>query len=514
MLITDYLLLNYKRCNRRTFLDVYGNFHDRDPEKDFIAKLKRENETHIANVIQDRWVDSEARTTFNYQKPQASRRDWQLNAVQTSALMKQGADYIFQGILSITFEEWQTGLKTSLSDHQLSFKQQELLKKIVFTAAPTLLIKQPGKSKFGDWEYIPVNIKLGRRAKPEYKLIAAFQCQLLGIIQDKIPTRSQLILKEHNDYLINLDVWLVKMQEIVTECLIMLVQENEPEVFISRQRCSLCSWHGYCYQIAKSATHLSLVPGVTPRRYEFMQNIGVNSFESLVNISEVYLGEMLGHDLASQLKQQALAIQSDRPIVRSSFDLVNTQPIPTGAIEIYFDIEAEPERNIDYLLGVLVVDRINNTESFQAFVAEKPEEEAQIWQEFLDFMALYPNAPIFHYSEYEVDTIKRLGRLYHTPKSIIQELVSRLVDLHEWVMESTIFPVESYSLKALANWIGFYWRETAGSGDQSVCWYDQWLKTQDRAWLELILSYNEDDCRATYYLKDWLVNFLVASNSR
>ena len=228
----------------------------------------------------------------------------------------------------------------------------------------------------------------------------------------------------------------------------------------------------------------------------------------LIDVPQDILAEALGFDIANQLKQQINSIQSDRPVIRSNFDLVNTQPIPSGAIELYFDIEAEPERQTDYLLGVLLVDRLNNTEKFYAFLAENPEDEGKIWQEFLDFIHLYPDAPIFHYSEYEADTIKRLARLYGTPREQKKEVLSRLVDLHFWVTEAVIFPVESYSLKAIANWIGFYWRETTGSGDQSVCWYDRWLKTQDRTLLELILSYNEDDCRATRYLKDWLLDFM------
>ncbi len=507
MLINDHLLLNYKRCHRRTFLEIYGNRQQKDPEKDFLLKLKRENKTHIADVIQKRWLKSWEHNSFSHQKPQASRRDWQLNTAQTIALMEQGAEYILQGSLSVTFAQWQTGSQGNIFLDQMQL-DRDFLTEIIFTAAPTLLIKQPGKSRFGDWEYIPVNIKLGRRAKPEYKLISAFHAQLLGIIQEKTPARSQLILKEHNDYWVNLDHWLIKMQHAVAECIAMLAQRREPEVFISRQRCSLCSWYSYCYQIAKSENHLSLVPGVTPKRYEYLQDLEVNSLKSLLNVSETHLGEMLGDDVARQLKQQAMAIKSDRALVRSSFDLINTQPIPSGAIEIYFDIEAEPERQIDYLLGVLLVDRATNTEQFYSFLAENPEDEGIIWQQFLDFLALYPDAPIFHYSEYEADTIKRLGRLYNTPKAVTKDLLSRLVDLHEWVMRSAILPVESYSLKALANWIGFYWRENSGSGDQSVCWYDRWLITQDRVLLDLILSYNEDDCRATRYLKDWLLDFL------
>ncbi|MCU0534574.1 MAG: ribonuclease H-like domain-containing protein, partial [Hydrococcus sp. Prado102] len=49
------------------------------------------------------------------------------------------------------------------------------------------------------------------------------------------------------------------------------------------------------------------------------------------------------------------------------------------------------------------------------------------------------------------------------------------------------------------------------SGDQCVCWYDRWLQTGDRSFLVAILRYNDVDCRATFHLKNWLVEFLVES---
>jgi uncharacterized protein len=499
MLISDHLLLNYKRCNRRTFLEIFGNPQDRDPAKDFLHKLRRENRAHLRNVIESR--------SLKPQSPQAPRHDWQVNTKQTLELMQQGVDCIVKGTLSANYTQWQSA-NPDLFKPSTSKDRADFLSKITFIAAPSLLIKQSGTSIFGNWEYIPVNIKLGRKPKPEYKLIAAFHAQILAIIQEKIPERSQLILKEHNSHQIDLAHGLIKMQETVAECLTMLADQNEPEVFISRQRCSLCNWYGYCHQVARSTEHLSLIPGITPKRYEYLQSIGVRTVQSLADISATCLEETLGYNIAHQLKQQISVIKSDRPEIRASFDLVNTQPIPSGAIELYFDIEAEPERQTDYLLGVLLVNRLNNTEYFHAFLAENLEDEGKIWQEFLDFITLYPDAPIFHYSEYEADTIKRLAQLYGTPREQKKEILSRLVDLHLWVTKAVIFPVESYSLKALANWIGFYWRETTGSGDQSVCWYDRWLTTQDRSLLTLILSYNEDDCRATRCLKDWLLDFM------
>jgi uncharacterized protein len=63
-------------------------------------------------------------------------------------------------------------------------------------------------------------------------------------------------------------------------------------------------------------------------------------------------------------------------------------------------------------------------------------------------------------------------------------------------------------LKAIARWIGFEWRDPQASGSQCIYWYDQWLATGDRTFLETIQRYNEDDCRATRHVKDWLENFV------
>ena len=143
MLITDNLLLNYKRCNRRTFLEIYGDRQTRDLEKDFLLKLKRENQTHIKNVIHNRWINSENGDIFNCQKPQASRRDWQLNAEQTIELMKAGAEYISYGVLSITFAQWQTLLKEDYFAEKLSLEEQIFFKELIVNSF-SILIKDFG----------------------------------------------------------------------------------------------------------------------------------------------------------------------------------------------------------------------------------------------------------------------------------------------------------------------------------------------------------------------------------
>ena len=491
MLLTDELLLNYKRCQRRAFLNVYGNPLERDTEKDFLLKLRKENQLHISQVLADK----------TYHKPQADRYDWQGRARETQELMQQGVECISQGVLL------QSCSPDGIFQHD---REQSSInwETVTLVGTPSLLVKQPGNSKFGDWSYYPINIKLGRRPKPEYKLIAAFHAQLLAMVQGTFPKASQLILRRQNTYLINLEYWISRMQQIITESVQMLLRRKEPEVFISRQRCSLCHWYSHCYAIAQSQNHLSLVPGVTPNRYEQLQILGLETVESLAAACPIDMGEVIGVEIASQLKQQAQSIIQNRPMLKLDYVLGRHSVIPSKSIELYFDIEAEPEINLDYLLGILLVDRQNKTEKFYPFLAEKPEEEQTIWEQFLALLSIYKEAPIFHFSEYEVETIKRLAKLYQTPRAQIKPILSRMIDLHKQVTTSVTLPVESYSLKSLANWLGFEWRDPNASGDQSVCWYDKWLKSGDRNLLELLLRYNEDDCRATLYLKDWLVDFL------
>ena len=180
----------------------------------------------------------------------------------------------------------------------------------------------------------------------------------------------------------------------------------------------------------------------------------------------------------------------------------------TAPIELYFDIEAQPDLELNYLLGVLVVDRQGNTEKFYSLLAERPEDEELIWQQFLDLVGQYAEAPIYHFCVYEFDTVKRLARLYRTPYTSILPVLNRFVDVYEQLTRSVALPVESYALKAIARWLGFEWRDPEASGAKCIYWYDQWLKTGDRALLDIIQRYNEDDCRATHSLKDWLVNFV------
>jgi uncharacterized protein len=103
--------------------------------------------------------------------------------------------------------------------------------------------------------------------------------------------------------------------------------------------------------------------------------------------------------------------------------------------------------------------------------------------------------------------VKNLGKLYRTPHSQIRPILSRFIDIYEQLIQSVALPIDSYALKAIARWLGFAWREQEANGAKCIYWYDKWLETGDRSLLTIIQDYNEDDCRATRTVKDWLVSF-------
>ncbi|NJP10437.1 MAG: TM0106 family RecB-like putative nuclease [Leptolyngbyaceae cyanobacterium RU_5_1] len=504
MLIDAEQLINYQRCRRRVFLDAYGDLGQRDATNEYLFKIIQDSQTNQRFIL--------SRQAFN--QPTYTVGDWQAGAEATLDLMQQGVERIYQGVLL-----------TAGSDG------------VTLLSNPDLLIKHPGQSDFGDWLYVPTEIKLGKRPKLEYQIAAAFHTMVLAQVQGAWPETAWLQLRERGAYSVDLWEMLPRMQEILDECVQMMVNQQEPEVFIARSRCSLCHWLSYCHAIAQADHHLSLLPGVTPSRYVQLQALNLLTVKSLAETNPAELEPLagFGREAADKLVRQARSTLHNRAILaaegihtftpntpvsnRGKLSAYHSHPLlaalnlPTAPVELYFDIEAEPSLNLVYLHGVLVVDRHDNTQVFHPLLAEQPEEEVHVWQQFLDLVWRYPNAPIFHFCPFEVQTVERLAKLYGSPTHRIQPLLNRFVDLHDRITGIVTLPVESYALKPIARWLGFEWRNPSANGAQSICWYSQWLRTGDRTHLNSILTYNEDDCRATHRIKDWLVGFLMETVS-
>jgi len=52
--------------------------------------------------------------------------------------------------------------------------------------------------------------------------------------------------------------------------------------------------------------------------------------------------------------------------------------------------------------------------------------------------------------------------------------------------------------------MGFSWRETGSDAGMSMLWFDLWLSTGEKRYLDLAAECNEDDCRATKRVREWV----------
>ncbi|WP_299409642.1 TM0106 family RecB-like putative nuclease [Acaryochloris sp. IP29b_bin.148] len=483
MLLTAQLLLSYQRCHRQAFLEVYEDKTKKTAPSDFLNKLRQdriEQQHHF--FTSQTWVT-----------PEYPKYDWHAGAQATVALMQAGAPQIRRGVLLVE------------QDYS-----------VLYQSLPDLLTKVPGTSVFGDWLYVPTDIRLSKRPKLEYQILATFHAYLLACLQGSWPETAYLYLRERGSYEVNLTLNQPKLDQLLSELLDVLLNQQEPEVFIVSHRCSLCGWLSHCYQIAQQDQHLSLLPGVTPSRYPILQSHNLASVEDLALVDPVHLAQVtgFGKEVAVKLVCQAQAFAQQSPVLFAPKAIETTTPLVVAApIELYFDIEAEPSLNLAYLHGVLVVDRDDQTQTFHSCLADCPEQEEQVWFQFLDLVLRYPQAPIYHFCAYEVQTVERLAKLYGTPDSIVQPLIERFVDLHALVTQTVVLPVESYTLKLIARWLGFQWRNSEANGAQSIYWYSEWLATGNRHFLDTIVHYNEDDCQATHHIKNWLADFLQSDQS-
>ena len=88
----------------------------------------------------------------------------------------------------------------------------------------------------------------------------------------------------------------------------------------------------------------------------------------------------------------------------------------------------------------------------------------------------------------------------------MDELLRRkvFVDLHRVVRQGLRAGVPTYSLKEVEALAGFHRSADVRSGTLAVLQYERWMEARDGARLDAIAAYNEEDCRATLALRDWL----------
>jgi predicted RecB family nuclease len=276
--------------------------------------------------------------------------------------------------------------------------------------------------------------------------------------------------------------------------------------------CKLCHWHTFCIDELGIADDLTLIPFLGRNLRDAMQGtistigeLAASNPDGFINGKKtVFPG--LGPDRLKVFHARAVMLKdaAPKPFLRAPIML---RAVP---VELFFDVEVDPMRDICYLHGIL--ERRNgdiNTERFIHFFVEDASAQAErdAFAGAVTYLIGEAEGAIYYYSKYERTIYRKLQAKYPDvcSRDDIERLFdpARATDLYgDIVLKSTEWPTRDHSIKTLAAYLGFKWRDAHPSGAASIEWFDRWCKERAAAIKERILDYNEDDCRATRVLLD------------
>ncbi|MEI9919540.1 MAG: TM0106 family RecB-like putative nuclease [Bacteroidota bacterium] len=421
-------------------------------------------------------------------------------SVGLTEAMRQGADVIVQAPLDLN--QW-----NGLAD---------------------ILIKVPGKSKFGDWQYEVQDTKLAQNTKAGTILQLCLYTDLLSELQGVSPEKFHVIKPVENFEPESYRFDDFKAYYRLTKSSFAKATEDKTEPRTETypepvDHCGVCRWWKVCDTRRHDDDYLSLVAGIRSSQIEELKTQGVRKLEDFAKLEKI--AEPKRGNVESYVRRQAQAkIQYEgrlqEQLIHNNLPVepgrgLNRLPEPNPG-DIYFDIEGDeyyPNGGLEYILGYCYQE--DNQLVYQNRWSKNRLEEKHAFSDFMKFVMeqwkRHPNMYIYHFAPYEPTAIKRLARVHAVYEREVDDLLraERFIDLHAVFKEALLASVESYSLKSLELFTKYTRKVELVDASRARKKVEVALELNDTTLLtkEIVTTtedYNEDDCRATQALHEWL----------
>jgi predicted RecB family nuclease len=374
-----------------------------------------------------------------------------------------------------------------------------------FDAYCDVLKKVPNSSSRGRHSYEPTIVIGTHTIMDEHKIELTFAGYVLGYLQNGLPAGGTIIDGNGHVHRVKLDNIYKKFRPIIKTLKEWIaISSPEPPPVILNRHCPYCQFRDECRKRAEEDDDLSLLDRMTPKLIQRYHKKGIFTLTQLSYLFKPRRKRKRTKkaNLHFNLELQALAIRTEKIYIQELPD------IPRHHVELFLDIEGIPDQNFYYLIGLLICN--SNTNSYYYFWASTISDEERIWKDFLKKVNEYPKAPIYHYGSYELKAIDKLTKRYNT-SDMIKE---RLTNINSFIYGKVYFPTKSNNLKDLGKYIGASWTASDASGLQSLVWRHRWEGTRNENFQQMLLTYNEEDCRALRLLTDSLTKIKEGANSQ
>jgi uncharacterized protein len=476
-------IVNFAGCNHATQLDVRVAKEGLTPPEDSTSDLlRRKGLDHEAAVL-------EQYRSSGQKVADLSGVDWRDRRYSTHAAMRLGADIVYQGMLST--DRW-----LGIAD---------------------FLEKTHAPSDLGDYSYEVVDTKLARTAQPKHLLQLSLYNMLLFDIQKLLPLNAHLILGDgRRETFRSLDSKYYTIQ--IQKRLELFVDTLPPTMPEPCGHCVMCRWMTQCEDEWHRTRHLCLVANIRSNQIAALRASGISTIDALASVGRGARISGMQPGIIERLCAQAELQTYKESTGNNKYEIL---PVESGKgfgrlpladeHDLYFDMEGDPlvPGGLEYLFGIFY--GLSSTGQFLAFWGHSRSEEKAAFERTVDFftqhIVAHPSAHIYHYAPYEVTAMRRLSTLHGTREAEVDDLLrkERFVDLYRVVREGIRVSEPRYSIKNLEH---FYAEKREGdvtTAGESIEVYEEWRATQEQQLLDQIERYNEQDCRSTKRLHEWLL---------
>jgi len=426
-----------------------------------------------------------------------------------------------------------------------------------------ILVRVETPSGLGAWSYEAQDTKLARETKGSAILQLCGYSDLLAHLQDAQPARFHVVTPDPDnpvysyrtaDYLAYYRMVRASLERALGQGHEALLDGNYPEPV---EHCAVCAWEPRCLRRRREDDHLSFIAGAgRVHRVELVAQghptLGAAAAMPVPVPFRPARGARATYDrLGDQARVQHQQRTEQRPVFER-LPLVTGEgltrlPAPSPG-DVFLDLEgarfarddgreflfgvwsaggsrvdgaAPPLRSEDDLArndGTAVPSAsVPSTlvSRYRGWWAMDDAEEKRVFEEVMDLIAAAwradPGMHIYHFNHYEPTAFKKLVGRHVTRVEALNQLLraERFVDLYPIVRQSVRCGVESYSIKQLEQFYGFERRIALKNVSQPLMAVELALEAQTPDAItgeirDAVQGYNEDDCRSTEALRDWL----------
>jgi predicted RecB family nuclease len=367
------------------------------------------------------------------------------------------------------------------------------------------------------WSYEVIDTKLALSSKSYFLLQLCNYSEHLERLQGTAPVWGHIVLGNREQDSFRMNEFAAYYRHVKASFLANIdgLHDTYPE---ERPHCAICAWDARCEAQREHDDHLGLVAFMRREQIEKFRDAGIATLGQLAVAGDDQKPWGMAESTFTYLREQARQQHGYRQTRSHSYAYRASEPnnglanLPEPATgDVFFDIEGDPlyrpARGLEYLFGLYLSDE----DAYLPFWATDLSEERKAFEQVVDYIVerrrKHPDLRVYHYAPYETTALKRLMGDYASREDAIDDLLRNevFIDLYPIARQSLWISQPSYSLKKFEAFYAMQRLTDTRRGDDSIVNFEEWLLSQDPKILDDIRAYNEDDCRSTHLLRDWLV---------